>query len=193
MSHGLVLLKMADVGKAQALALVALDLDVVQLDVLDVLGVDGQLLDQRAVVGHGSLTLLCVGVEGDGDVLHGDALDGLLGQAIKVAARKLCVGGHDVFHGQGAELRGVFVHGQSLAALDIGAVAVRVAEVEHIDDEGSLDAPHLHVAEHQTVDDGGVAAAAAGLDAEAAVGVVHEALGYPCLPSGVNIAFFVFP
>ena len=32
---------MADVGKAQALALVALDLDVVQLDVLDVLGVDG--------------------------------------------------------------------------------------------------------------------------------------------------------
>ena len=177
MSHGLVLLKMADVGKAQALALVALDLDVVQLDVLDVLGVDGQLLDQRAVVGHGSLTLLGVGVEGDGDILHGDALDGLLGQAVEVAARKLCVGGHDVFHGQGAELRGVLVHGQSLAALDIGTVAVRVAEVEHIDDEGSLDAPHLHVAEHQTVDDGGVAAAAAGLDAEAAVGVVHEALG----------------
>ena len=48
---------MSYVGKVQPLALVALDLDVVQLDVLDVLGVDGQLLDQRAVVGHGSLTM----------------------------------------------------------------------------------------------------------------------------------------
>ena len=32
-------------------------------------------------------------------------------------------------------------------------------------------------AEHQPVDDGGVAAATAGLDAQAAVGVVHQALG----------------
>ena len=37
----LVLLKMADVDKVQALALVALDLHVVQVDLLDILGVDG--------------------------------------------------------------------------------------------------------------------------------------------------------
>ena len=41
---------MADVDKVQALALVALDLHVVQVDLLDVLGVDGQLLHQRAVI-----------------------------------------------------------------------------------------------------------------------------------------------
>ena len=57
-------------------------------------------------------------------------------------------------------------------------MAVRVAEVEHIDDKGCLDAPHLHVAEHQPVNDGGVAAAPAGLDAQTAVGVVHQALGH---------------
>ena len=54
---------MADVDKVQALALVALDLHVVQVDLLDVLGVDGQLLHQRAVVGHGGLTGLGVGVK----------------------------------------------------------------------------------------------------------------------------------
>lgn len=43
MGHGSVLLKMSYVGKVQPLALVALDLHVVQVDLLDVLGIDGQL------------------------------------------------------------------------------------------------------------------------------------------------------
>src|SRR5699024_275116 len=36
---------------------------------------------------------------------------------------------------------------------------------------------HLHIAEHQPVDDGGLAPAAAGLDPQAPVGVIHQALG----------------
>ena len=178
MGHGSVLLEMADIGKAQALALVAGDLDVVQVDLLDVLRVDGQLFHVGAVVRHGSLTGFGVGVKGDGDILHGDALDGLLRQAVEVAARELCVSGHDILHGQAAQLGGVLIHRHGIAALDIGAVAVRVTEIEHVDDKGSLDTAHLHVAEHQPVDDGGVAAAAPGLDPQAAVGVVHQALGH---------------
>ena len=68
-------------------------------------------------------------------------------------------------------------------------MAVRVAEVEHIDDEGCLDAPHLHIAEHQPVDDGDVAAAAAGLDPQATVGVVHQTLGdYHILHAAAHLA-----
>ena len=37
---------------------------------------------------------------------------------------------------------------------------------------------HFHVAEHQPIDHGVLAATAAGLDAQAAVGVVHQALGH---------------
>ena len=117
-----VLLKMADVGKMQALALVALDLDVVQVDLPDVFGIDGQLLHQRAVICHGGLTFLGVGVKGDGDILHGNALNGLLRQAVKVAAGELGVGSHDVLHGQAAQLGGVLVHGHGVAALHIGTV-----------------------------------------------------------------------
>ena len=129
---------MADICKVQAFALVALDLHVVQVDLLDVLGVDGQLLHQRAVIRHSGLTGLGIGVKGDRDVLHGNALNGLLRQAVEVASRELSVGGDDVLHGQAAQLRGVLVHGHGIAALHIGAVAVRVAEVEHVDDEARL-------------------------------------------------------
>ena len=111
-----VLLKMADICKVQAFALVALDLHVVQVDLLDVLGVDGQLLHQRAVICHSGLTGLGIGVKGDRDVLHGNALNGLLRQAVEVASRELSVGGDDVLHGQAAQLRGVLVHGHGIAA-----------------------------------------------------------------------------
>ena len=91
----------------------------------------------------------------------------------KRQACKLGIGSHDILHGQAAQLGGVLVHRHRLAALYIGAVAVRVAEVEHIDDKGCFDAPHLHIAEHQPVNDGGVAAAAAGLDAQTAVCLLY--------------------
>ena len=80
---------MADICKVQAFALVALDLHVVQVDLLDVLGIDGQLFHQRTVVGHGRLSLLGVGVKGDTHIPHGYPLNGLLRQAVKVAACKL--------------------------------------------------------------------------------------------------------
>ena len=80
---------MSYVGKVQPLALVALDLHVVQVDLLDVLGIDGQLFYQRTVVGHGSLSLLGVGVKGDAHIPHGHPLNGLLRQAIEIAACKL--------------------------------------------------------------------------------------------------------
>ena len=61
--------------------------------------------------------------------------------------------------------------------LYIVAAAVRVAEIEHIDDKGRQHAVHDDIAEHQPVNDGILAAPTAGLDAQAAVSVVHQALG----------------
>ena len=61
--------------------------------------------------------------------------------------------------------------------LHIVAAAVGVAEIEHVDDKRRKHAIHDHVAEHQPVNNGVLSAAAAGLYAQAAVGVVHQALG----------------
>ena len=120
---------------------------------------------------------LGLGVKGDVHVLHDHFADGHFGQAVEVAAGELGAGGPDVLHGQAAQPGGVVVHRHGLPALDVVAVAVGVAEIEHIDDEGGFHAVHLHVAEHQPVDDGGLAPSAAGLDPQAPVGVVHQALG----------------
>ena len=62
--------------------------------------------------------------------------------------------------------------------LHIVAAAIGVAEIEHVDDKRRQHAIHNDVTEHQPVDDGVLAAPAAGLDTQTPVRMVHQALGH---------------
>ena len=62
--------------------------------------------------------------------------------------------------------------------LHIVAAAIGVAEIEHVDDKRRQHAIHNDVTEYQSVDDGVLAAPAAGLDTQTTVRMVHQALGH---------------
>ena len=70
-----------------------------------------------------------------------------------------------MLHLQLAEGRGRIVHGLRLMRLNIVGAAVRIAEIEHVDDKGRQNAVHHDIAEGQPVNDRVFAAAAAGFDA----------------------------
>ena len=74
------------------------------------------------------------------------------------------------------DARRTLVHRLLLAALDVLALAVRVAEVHAVDHIRRADVLHAHIFKHNVVNHALLPAPAPGLDAQAAIGVAHQAI-----------------
>ena len=101
-----------------------------------------------------------------------------LGQARDVSSSRVAVSSLDITKRRGAKAGRAVVDGQRLAALNVVGLAVLVAEVEGVDHEGREHLVHANVLKGNALVDGILAAPAAGLDAQAAVGALKEALAH---------------
>ena len=116
--------------------------------------------------------------EGHVDILERQARHFALGQARDVSSSRVAVSSLDITKRRGTKARCAVVDGQCLARLHVVGLAVLVAEVERVDHEGRKHLVHTNVLEGDALVNGVLAAPAAGLDAQAAVGALKEALAH---------------
>ena len=90
----------------------------------------------------------------------------------------MAVGGLDIAKRRGTKAGRAVVDRQRLARLHVIGLAVLVTEVEGVDHEGREHLVHANVLKGNALVDGILAAPAAGLDAQAAVGALKEALAH---------------
>ena len=132
----------------------------------------------RHAVRHGGHKGLCIRRVGKDAVFQQNGLDWPLGQAQKIARARAAILRVHISESDAAYARRAVIHRLRLAALHIGAVAVRVAKVQAVDHKRRADAAHLHMVKHNAVDHGVFTAPAPGFHAQAAVGVAHQAVAH---------------
>ena len=104
---------------------------------------------------------------------------GRSGRAVEETARHFAVFANDVFTFQTSHGGRHFVYRQFFFAAHMLAVAVRVAEIEHVNDKRRFYPVHVYVSKVQIGQQAAIAASAPCFQPQTAVGVVHQALFHP--------------
>ena len=128
--------------------------------------------------GHGRDKGLGIVGKGHVNVLERQTRHLALGQTRDIGRGSMAVGGLDIAKRRGTKAGRAVVDRQRLARLHVIGLAVLVAEVEGVDHEGREHLIHANVLKGNALVDGILAAPAAGLDAQAAVGALKEALAH---------------
>ena len=156
----------------------ALDANVLQVE-------HGHVLCDDALAHHGLNTAshsrdkgLGICREGHVDILERQARYLALGQARDVGRGGMAVDSLDIAKRHGAKAGRAVVNGQRLAVLDIIGLAVLVAEVERVDHEGREHLVHANVLKGDALVDGVLAATATGLNTQAAISALEQALAH---------------
>ena len=126
--------------------------------------------------GHGGLKGLGLICKVNVDVVQLEHVHAALGQARHIGRGSMAVGRLDILKAERGHLGRAVVDRQRIAALHVVALAVGVAVVERVDDERHLDLVHLDVLKAHAHHDGIFAAPTTGLDAQAAIGALKEAV-----------------